>query len=170
MIIQQGDVFVYTYKAGLLSRVAHDLRLSASGWSVTVVGDTVSARFPISGLQVDGQMLRGAVDPSTPSQPDQQKIARTMRDEILQAHVTPDVTWVGTVRTDGALRRFDGALTLRGVQQVAAFTGRVEGGTLRAEAWLVPSRWGIAPYAALLGAIRLQDKVRVEVALPGWPD
>ena len=169
MNLQQGTVHVFTYKAGLLSRVAHDLRLSASDWSVQVVGETVSARFPVAGLSVDGAVVRDTVDPSTPGRSDKHQIARTIRDELLHAHVAPDLTWVGTVRPDGPLRRFDGALSLRGVSRPAAFTGRLDGDTLRAEAWLVPSRWGIAPYTALLGAIRLQDKVRVQVALAGWP-
>jgi hypothetical protein len=37
---------------------------------------------------------------------------------------------------------------------------------LAVEVPLVPSRWGIAPYRALAGALKLQDRVIVRLSLP----
>lgn len=37
---------------------------------------------------------------------------------------------------------------------------------LHGEVELTPSRWGIKPFKALMGAIKLQDRVRVRFDLP----
>jgi hypothetical protein len=58
-----------------------------------------------------------------------------------------------------------GELQLAGRGQPLAFDVRNDGGTYRAEFELKPSHWGIAQYRALLGAIKLKDAVRVELAL-----
>ena len=41
-------------------------------------------------------------------------------------------------------------------------------GSLELTALLRPSLWGIATYKALLGAIKLQDRVEVHLRLPGF--
>jgi hypothetical protein len=46
---------------------------------------------------------------------------------------------------------------------------QVDGHRLRAEFTLVPTQWGIPPYKALAGAIKLQDRVVVVLDLPADP-
>lgn len=156
-------VSVFTFKAGLLSRVAHDLHLRVDGATLTRDGDQVTGRFPVAGIRVERAVSGGSLSAS-----DRAKIERTMRDEILHAGRFPTVTWAGSPARDGDTLRFEGALTLHGQTHPAAFAGRLEAGALVADAWLTPSRWGIPPYKALLGAIQLQDRVRVSLRIPDW--
>ena len=57
-------VHVFTFKAGLLSRVAHDLRLRVERFGITREGDSIRARFEANSLRVDGVMEGGRLDAS----------------------------------------------------------------------------------------------------------
>jgi hypothetical protein len=50
----RGTLYVFTFKEGLLSKVAHDLRLSVQRFSVQVDGENVVAAIATSALTVDG--------------------------------------------------------------------------------------------------------------------
>ncbi|HEX2677217.1 MAG TPA: YceI family protein, partial [Polyangiales bacterium] len=63
--------------------------------------------------------------------------------------------------------RLDGQLVLRGVQRPCGSELRLTSnpGTWVASFELVPSTFGIRPYRALAGAIRVADRVQVRVEL-----
>ena len=75
-------------------------------------------------------------------------------------------TLVGRVVGEGARRQFEGTLTLAG--RAASITAPIEvtDAFARVSLELQPTRWGIAPYKALMGAIRLQDRVRITLDAP----
>ena len=153
-----GVVHVFTFKAGLLSRVAHDLRLSIPGASIVRDGPTLRGQVALSSLQVDGVMRDGRLDAAGLSARDRASIRRTATETLLDVARHPVATFEGT-RTASALQ---GRLSFRGRSvhvQLPVSDGRVIA-TLR------PSAWGIAPYRALMGAIQLQDRVRVEIPIP----
>lgn len=151
-------VQIFTFKAGLLSRVAHDLQLSLSGGEVEVDGLQIDARIPLAGMRVDGVIRRGRLDPMVLSPKDQASIVRTATQELLGADRHPDATFSG--RLEGGSVR--GTLVLHGREAPVALP--VQGG--RAVGEIRPSSWGIAPHKAMMGAIRLQDRVRLEITLP----
>lgn len=154
-----GPVHVFTFKAGLLSRVAHDLRLSAQGGTVEVDGDAIRAEVPLAGLRVDGVMKKGRLDPAGLSPKDQASVARTATQELLQVGRHPVARFEGR-REAGFVR---GRLSFRG--RSVSVELPVRGARIVGE--IQPSAWGIAPYKALMGAIQLQDRVRLEIDLPG---
>lgn len=59
----------------------------------------------------------------------------------------------------------DGELELKRRKVPLAFRVRNDARTYRAAFELEPSHWGIAPFKAVLGAIRLKDRVRIELEL-----
>jgi hypothetical protein len=105
-----GTIHVYTFKRGLLSRVAHDLRLSLRGGSVEVDGDAIRAVVPLGSLRVDGVMKRGRFDPMGLSPKDQATVARTATTELLDVPRHPEARFEG-IRSAG---RVDGTMTLLG--------------------------------------------------------
>ncbi len=58
-------------------------------------------------------------------------------------------------------RAVDGALTLCGVTRPLVVTLRREAGRLVCEATVQQPAWGITPFRAMLGALRVQADVRV---------
>jgi len=160
-----ASVRVFTFKDGLLARLAHDLQIRATDWEIVVDGDAVRARFGLAGLRVDGAVEHGRVADGALSSSDRAKIERTMADDVLELRRFPVATFEG-VLDRGALR-VTGKLTLHGRSiELASIVLREDGDAIATEVALVPSRWGIAPYRALAGALKLQDRVVVKLSLP----
>lgn len=156
-----AKIEVYTFKDGLLARLAHDLRLTLRRFELRREGEVVTGRFWPGSLVVDGAMGKHGLDASALSVDNARTIAGTIG-EVLQVGRFPEVKLAGKVTAE----RLVGALTLVGRELPIEATLTTSAGEVRAEVVLVPSRWGIAPYKALAGAIKLQDRVVVRVVAP----
>ena len=158
-------IHVFTYKDGLLARLAHDLRLSLRRFEVVRAGERITGRFWPSSLVVDGVVERsGQVDTRALSEADREKIKANIAEKVLLLDRFPELAFVGAIGAGGAV--VEGSLTIVG--QAVALNVPIEAadGRLRASVSLTPSRWGIAPYRALAGAIKLQDRVLVKIDFP----
>lgn len=159
------ELLVLTFKDGLLARLAHDLQIRATSFDAKLDGDAITLVVPLAKLKVEGAVEHGRVKPSVLSTSDLGKIERTMHDDVLTSARHPEARFEGTV--DRKALRVQGRLTLHGrTVELAPIALREDGELLRAEVPLVPSRWGIAPYRALAGALKLQDRIVVRIALP----
>lgn len=161
-----GELVVHTSRSGLGARAGHDLTIEASDWEgeLTVDNDggaRVAVRVPVTGLHV--REGHGGVKPL--SDRDRADIERTMREKILDAAAHPTIEFAAPsgAATSGTL---PGTLTVRGVTQPLEVTVTVTEGDATVEAHasaqVVQSRWGITPYSAFFGALRLADAVAVE--------
>ncbi len=165
-----GTVRIFTFKQGLLSTLAHDLRVSVTRFDIELSGGKVRARFDVRSAQIDGVVLGERVDPSRFSKQDTEVIARNMRDAILNVTKFPTVELEGDVQPV-AIDRW----VLHGRLAMVGRTCDIEipvihsGSQLAAELELKPSRWGIQPFTTMGGAIGIQDRwrVRAELALGG---
>jgi hypothetical protein len=167
-----ATVHVYTFKAGLLSRLAHDLRLRCERFEIVIDDGVVSATFDAASLRVDGVVTKGRLDPRGLSPSDYAKIEATARDEVLATRRHPQVTLQGRVEVAGAGHPVvGGELTLAGrTAPLPRTVVRREGDGFRCTVQLAPSRWGIAPYRALAGALKLQDRVEIDVRVDASAD
>lgn len=169
MTATAATIHVFTYKDGLLARLAHDLRLSLRRFEIERDGDQLRARFWPGTLAVDGVVQKGgSLDRAALSEADRRKIAGNIADSVLLLERFPEASFHGRLIDGG--QAIEGELTLVGKAAPLRVTVQASGGRLRAEVPLVPSRWGIAPYRALAGAIKLQDRVLVVLDLPADPD
>ncbi|PRQ07874.1 YceI family protein [Enhygromyxa salina] len=166
------QIRVFTWKEGLLSRVAHDLRLRVERFTIAGPGDNAGGDLTVEvdagSIVVDGVMNGSRCDPDQLGARDRAKIAETIRAEILKTRAYPKVVFRGSVSAGtgvGARVRVDGTLELVGVRRSLSLVAVREGERLRGSVTLVPSEFGIRPYKALAGAIRLRDRVRVDFDL-----
>lgn len=172
---------VWTRKAGLLARAAHDLCLETRDLTVEVerppgagVGDELRVRVvvPVASLRVLGQVHAGGrVEPLKPS--DHQDIEGNLRGpRVLDAARYPEVRWEGAGSPAGASLRLSGPLHLHGRSAPLPLTAQLaagEGGlTVTGEVSLRQTAFGIEPFSALLGALKVQDELRVSWSLR-WP-
>jgi hypothetical protein len=166
--ITSGTINVFTFKDGLLSAVAHDLRLTLDRFELEVDADagTVAGRFWPASLRIDGAIKNGQLDASGLSERERREIHDNLTDKILKTDRSPEVRFQGRLAVDAPVGRVDGTLTLSGRDAPVTVTLRREAGRYRGEAELAPSRWGIPPFKALMGAIKLQDRVRLTFDLP----
>lgn len=168
--VVQTTVHVFTFKDGLLARLAHDLRLTLGRFELTLERGELRGVFDPSSLRVDGVAHGERVDPSALSAGDKQKIEHTIAHELLTVAQHP------RIELQGKLGQLDGqfelaaTLSLRGVSQSLRIPLRLAADGMTASVELTPSRYGIPPYKALGGAIRLQDRVLIRVQVHGERD
>jgi polyisoprenoid-binding protein YceI len=165
----RASVEVLVFREGLLSAVGHDLVLRATDLEVVVDPDAplASARVAAGSLRVstavrDGRPLAGALSAS-----DVREIEATAADAVLRAKRFPEILFASTAatRSDGGWD-VRGALTLGGVTREIALSARRAGDRLVAEVTLRQPDFGITPYRAMLGALRVKRDVVVRAAVP----
>jgi polyisoprenoid-binding protein YceI len=159
---------LFTFKAGLLSRIAHDLRLRVEQFTIVHTGDEVEVVVDARSIVVDGVMNGARFDANGLGVKDQAKVAETIRREILETSAHSKIVFRGSLSAGkgvGARIRVDGTLELLGVRRALSLVAVREGVRVRGSVTLVPSEFGIRPYKALAGAIRVQDRVRVDFDL-----
>jgi hypothetical protein len=161
----KGTIHVFTFKDGLLARAAHDLQFRLEGFDITLDGEDVRGEFPLRGLAVDGPVEDGVVHPEKYDADKRAEVEKAMHGEVLHTEKHPTASFVGKALPSGNGFNVAGQLDLSGGSASLAFQVRQEGGVYRSQIEIQPSRWGIAQYKALLGAIRLKDTVRIDIAL-----
>ncbi|NBS71148.1 hypothetical protein EBT31_19910, partial [bacterium] len=64
-----AECLVFTYKEGLLSAVAHDLKIKVTDFEIVIdeASDSISGTFNATSLRVINAMSNGADTPGTPS-------------------------------------------------------------------------------------------------------
>ena len=163
---QSGRLLVKTARTGLGAKAGHDLTIEVTRWHGNVV---IDAATPVNSsvtveVDVDSFEVRqgtGGVKPLTDA--DRADIKNTLRGKILNTAQHPAITF-GSNQVSGTAESFriDGDLTLVGVTQPVTVEGRLAAGRALGSAVIVQSRWGIRPYSAFLGALKLRDEVEVQ--------
>jgi polyisoprenoid-binding protein YceI len=160
---------VLTFREGVLSPIAHDLLLRATAFHIAVdpVAPAVSAEIDAGSLRVvtamrDGRPLPGALRPA-----DAKEIEATIAREVLRASRFSVVRFAsaGASQTEAG---YDvrGQLTLAGTTRDVSLLVRRDAGRLGTEVRLHQPDYGIRPYRAMLGALRVKPDVVVRVAIP----
>lgn len=160
----RGRLLLRTSRTGLGRRAGHDLTIEATRWSGVVEGASVRVAVEVDGLEV--REGAGGVRPLSDS--DRAEIKKTLR-QILRADRDPVITFTSTAAA-GTPAGFtvEGELTIMGRTERLTVRGEADGDRLHGGAVVRQSHWGIKPYSAFLGALKLADDVEVafEVA-PG---
>ncbi len=165
--ITEGKIHVFTYKEGMLSRLAHDLRLSVKRWELIVDGRDVRGSFDPGSLEVDGVVKGHRIDTKILSQKDLSDIAENIEKHVLKTTRHPEITYEG--RLVGAKA---GKLTVRGKLMLVGRAGPLDlnlervGDKLVGGATILQTRWGITPFKAALGSIKIKNDVGLRVDLP----
>lgn len=164
-----AQCYVFTFKEGLLSPVAHDLRLVVGSFSVDVDAQagSIVASFDTSSLSVDTPMKDGAENPSALSAADKAKIAAQIREEVLHSSKHPQASF----RSSSLVQRPDGGFDVAGELTLHGVTRRIQGSTQlvsgrqQLELVLHQPDFGITPFKAMLGTLKIQPDVRVRVVV-----
>ncbi len=164
-----AECVVLTFKEGLLSPIAHDLKLRFARIDVELQTEPlgIQAHFATASLQVVCARESGRDAPSRLSEADKRKIEANIRNEVLHTGLHPEAHFVSTAveeNEDGY--RVKGELTLHGKTRPLALTARHRNGKLSTEVTLHQPDFGIKPYRAALGTLRVQADVQVHVTLP----
>src|SRR6478672_1829737 len=136
-----GRLLIRTYRTGLGSRAGHDLTIEVTVWHGTAAIGADAAASSVA-LRIDAGLLDTARYPSI-----------TFESSALR----------------GAQRDLsvEGELTIRAATHPVLVRGSIDESSgqpqLQATAQVVQSEWGIKPYSAFLGALKLRDAVDIDV-------
>ncbi len=160
-----AECLVYVYRAGLLSAFGHDLELRVGRF--TIEADEAArrgeARFDVASLRVVGAVRGGTVDPGALASDDRREIERTIG-AVLDAAAYPEIRFVASrVEEDGRDFVVSGDLTIRGVTRAIAARARPADGRYLTEVRLHQPDFGIRPYSAFAGALRIEPDVLVRL-------
>jgi polyisoprenoid-binding protein YceI len=154
-----GTLSVRTGRTGAAAKAGHDLRLEVTAWEATLdVGAETRAE-----LTADGTSLRvreGTGGMQALDEGDMANIETTIDDDVLKRGSIVFRSTRAEETADGL--RVEGDLTLLGATRPIAFDVAVAGDTLTAVAVVKQTDFGIKPYSALFGTLKVADEVKVE--------
>lgn len=167
---EDAEILVFTYKEGLLSRVAHDLKLRVGAFSAELDLEAGEIRVDVdpASLRVIAAQRDGADAPELLSAKDHQTIEDAIRNDVLHTRRYPQLRFEASEVEDNGdgTWEIEGELTLHGVARPARGTALLQGGELVVEVGLHQPTWGIKPYAAMLGALKVKADVVVRASVP----
>lgn len=155
---------VKTYREGMASKAGHDLVIDVTSWQATVTAGEDSTPVSVE-LSADPRSLRvrdghGGAKPL--SDKDRGDITKNIEKKVLGQHsIGFRSTAVERPGDDGRLQ-VSGELEIAGTARPVSFElsigadGRIEGTVP-----LKQSEWGIKPFTALMGALKVRDDVDV---------
>jgi polyisoprenoid-binding protein YceI len=159
---ENGTLAVRTRRTGAAAKAGHDLVIDVTAWQATLeVGATQTSLV----LDADATSLRvreGTGGMQALDDDDKANIEQTIDEEVLKGQGIAFRSTVVETAADGSRFSVQGELTLLGNACPIAFDLTVGAdGTLSGSAVVKQTDWGITPYSALFGTLKVADEVEV---------
>jgi len=166
---QDGTLKVHTYREGVAQKIGHDLVIEVERWDATVDVDPDGA---IQSVQLNAdpdslQVREGHNGVKALTDKDRKDIRESIDEKILCGKPIAFASTAVEPRDAGVT--VNGDLTLADTTRPAAFDIDVSGdGHVAGTLPLTQSEWGIKPYKAFMGALKVRDTVEIvlDVRLP----
>lgn len=160
---------IYTFKEGMLSALAHDLKIRVTQLSAQVdhANKSIDVTFAADSLRVDTVMKKGQEARDELGPDHFKKIEKAIVEDVLQAAKFPTIRFTSSAvrEQDGGLA-IEGTLELHGTRRPISLTARRQGDTWVAEHELHQPDYGITPYTAMMGTLKVKPGLRLVVAIP----
>ena len=164
---ERGTLSVHTKRGGAAAKAGHDLVIEVGSWSatLTLAEDAAESSVELSADPSSLRVVEGSGGMQELGPDDIANIEQTIDDEVLEGR---EITFRSTtVTTDGDRIRVEGELGIGERSGPIGFELAVgEAGALSANAVVKQSDWGIKPYSALFGALKVRDEVVVSFEDP----
>jgi polyisoprenoid-binding protein YceI len=162
---EHGTLSVQTGRTGAAAKAGHDLMIRVDRWAatVTLAADPAQSVLELTADSTSFTVLDGTGGMKSLDADDKKGIAQTINEEVLKG--TAIAFRSTAVRPDGD-RTFHvtGDLELSGGINLIAFDVEIaDDGHLTGNASLKQTEWGMKPYSALFGTLKVADEVRVSI-------
>lgn len=171
---ESGRLVVDTTRSGLGAKAGHDLTIEVTRWHGEATIDIADPAGSSVTVEVDAGSFEvregtGGVKPLTDS--DRREIKKNLQEKVLHVDRHPTITFRST-RVSGTAESFriEGDLTVVGVTRPVTLQGLLTEDRVRGSVTIVQTEWGIRPYSAFFGALKVSDDVEVRFdtgLLPG---
>ena len=155
---------VRTERAGAAAKAGHDLLIHVTSWKATIEADDDPAKTSIELLADAGSLrvIEGTGGMQALGDDDIANIHQTIDDEVLKSE---DIVFRSTQvqgGSDGGRLAVEGDLTIVGRTNPISFELVIgDDGALSATTVVTQTAWGMKPYTALFGALKVHDDVKV---------
>jgi polyisoprenoid-binding protein YceI len=164
-----SECLVFSFKDGLLARLAHDLKMQVERFSIELdeESQSIQATFDPSSLRAVCAQIDGQDDPTALSKGDKKKIYDNITKDVLRARKHPEIRFESMeVVPQGEGYSVEGQLELHGHSRTIQADVRPEGERWVTEVTIHQPDFGIKPYTAAFGALKIKPDVRVRVSVP----
>jgi hypothetical protein len=174
----EASCHIFTYKEGLLSSVAHDLKLVVENCSIQPASvpsaeprepaiAAITATFDARSIRVVCAQRDGHDQPSALSADNRAEIERHIQRDVLHTDRFPEVRFVTTkVTANTDFYDIVGELTLHGQRRTIATQVRKQADRWVCEVRLNQPDFGIKPFSAAFGTLRVKPELLVHLSLP----
>jgi hypothetical protein len=151
------DCRVSVFVEGVASSFGHDATLRVTNLSLDVgEDDGITADFDPSSLRVVDNI----------SDSNKKDIERNA-EKALDPRKYPKIQFRSvSVKRDGAQARIEGDLTLHGVTNSISLDAHDDGQRWNAKVVLDQRKFGIKPFSAMFGALKIKPDVEVNISMP----
>ena len=170
---ENATLSVRTGRSGAAAKAGHDLLLHVTAWEATVEVADGGGEVSIE-LDADSTSFRvrqGTGGMQALGDDDKANIEQTIDDEILRRMTIGFHSTAVEIADGGDVLRVQGELTLAAATRPVAFDVTVGAdGSLSAGTKIKQTEWGIKPYSALFGALKVADEVEIDVSAAAAAD
>ena len=163
---ENGALWVRTGRTGGAAQAGHDLLIHVTAWQATLEVGEDPAQTSIV-LDADATSLRvreGIGGMQALGDDDKASIQETIDDEVLKRMDIEFRSTAVQIPADGSRISVQGELTLVGNVRPIEFDLMVgDDGNLSGSTVVKQTNWGITPYSALFGALKVADEVEVVI-------
>jgi polyisoprenoid-binding protein YceI len=164
-----GTLTVKVYKDGMAAKMGHDLTLQASDWSgkITVDEDNPadsSVQVTIDPSSLEITEAKGGAKPL--SDKDRADIAKNITKTLGNSDISFESTAVSGTAPNVSV---SGNLTISGSSKPVSLNLTVgDDGAVSGKTSIIQTQFGIKPFSAMMGALKVKDSVDIEfdVKLP----
>ncbi len=163
-----GNVYVYTFKEGLLSKLAHDLLIDITDFKVNLevpesgfASGSLELEIQANSLKVicalkDGERTDGL------KEKDIVDIERDMGVKVLHPDKYPTANFRSKAiqEKDGGYK-INGDLSLQGVTKSIDFDIDTNGENLKGTISLLQKDYGIKPFKAMMGTLKIKNEIHI---------
>jgi hypothetical protein len=164
-----AECMVYSFKDGLLSKIAHDLKHRVTNFTLRVDEKTrkIEADIDARSLRVECVMKDGVESANGLSADDKKKIEQQVIDDVLHADVHPRIRFQSTTvneTADGV--EIQGTLALNDRTGAVSAQGRRVNGHYEVEFKIHQPDFGIKPFSAMMGTLKIKPDVVIRMVVP----
>jgi len=151
------------------AKLAHDLILTPAQWSGTLNVDADNPAASSASLAIDArsiQIVEAVGGMKSLSDKDRRDIGKNIDDKVLETGKHPQLTFEST-SVSGSEPNFNvaGNMTIRGTTRPVNVALNVNGSQVTAKTSISQKDFGIKPFSAMMGAIKLRDDVEFELTV-----
>jgi len=164
-----GKISVYTFKEGLLSKLAHDLLIDVTDFMVNLevpaagfTAGSLGLELKTNSLKVVCALKDGKPNPEALKEKDIEDIEKDMAGKVLETAKYPAVSFSSkAIQEKKGGYHIKGELNLHGVTKTIDFDMDTSGDNLKGKITLFQKDYGIKPFKAMMGTLKIKNEVTI---------